>query len=162
MPGIHHRQPGPIVAAFADDRITLELVLDGHHVHPDVAALTFESAPGRVALITDAMAAAAAADGDYRLGSLNVSVRGGIALLSGTETLAGSTLTQDEALRIAVDRVGLSWPDAVAAVTAVPARALGHREPLRPARARLRRGCRGARRERPRHRRLGRRQTRLS
>jgi len=125
MPGIHHRQPGPIVAAFEDDRITLELVLDGHHVHPDVAALTFESAPGRVALVTDAMAAAAAADGDYRLGSLNVSVRGGIALLSGTETLAGSTLTQDAALRIAVDRVGLSWPDAVAAVTAVPARALG-------------------------------------
>ena len=125
MPGIHHRQPGPIVAAFEDERITLELVLDGHHVHPDVAALTFESAPGRVALITDAMAAAAAADGDYRLGSLNVSVRGGIALLSGTDTLAGSTLTQDVALRIAVDRVGLSWPDAVAAVTAVPARALG-------------------------------------
>ena len=125
MPGIHHRQPGPIVAAFEDERITLELVLDGHHVHPDVAALTFESAPGRVALVTDAMAAAAAADGDYRLGSLNVSVRGGIALLSGTDTLAGSTLTQDVALRIAVDRVGLSWPDAVAAVTAVPARALG-------------------------------------
>ena len=124
MPGIHHRQPGPIVAAFEDERITLELVLDGHHVHPDVAALTFESAPGRVALITDAMAAAAADDGDYRLGSLNVSVRGGIALLSGTETLAGSTLTQDVALRIAVDRVGLSWPDAVASVTAVPARAL--------------------------------------
>jgi N-acetylglucosamine-6-phosphate deacetylase len=125
MPGIHHRQPGPIVAGFEDDRVTLELVLDGHHVHPDVAALTFESAPGRVALITDAMAAAASDDGDYRLGSLNVSVRGGIALLSGTETLAGSTLTQDVALRIAVDRVGLSWPDAVAAVTAVPARALG-------------------------------------
>jgi N-acetylglucosamine-6-phosphate deacetylase len=124
MPGIHHRQPGPIVAAFEDERITLELVLDAHHVHPDVAALTFESAPGRVALITDAMAAAAADDGDYRLGSLNVSVRGGIALLSGTQTLAGSTLTQDVALRIAVDRVGLAWPDAVAAVTAVPARAL--------------------------------------
>ena len=124
MPGIHHRQPGPIVAAFEDERVTLELVLDGHHVHPDVAALTFESAPGRVALITDAMAAAAADDGDYRLGSLNVSVRGGVALLSGTQTLAGSTLTQDVALRIAVDRVGLSWPDAVAAVTAVPARAL--------------------------------------
>ena len=125
MPGIHHRQPGPIVAGFDDERVTLELILDGQHVHPDVAALTFESAPGRVALVTDAMAAAAADDGDYRLGSLNVSVRSGIALLSGTETLAGSTLTQDVALRLAVDRGGLSWPGAVAAVTAVPARALG-------------------------------------
>ncbi len=125
MPGIHHRDPGPIVAAFEDDRVTLELVLDGIHVHPDVAGLTFHCAPGRVALVTDAMAAAAATDGDYRLGSLNVSVREGIALLSGTQTLAGSTLTQDEALRIAVTRVGVPWPDAVAAVSSVPARAIG-------------------------------------
>jgi N-acetylglucosamine-6-phosphate deacetylase len=125
MPGIHHRDPGPIVAAFDDERVVLELILDGSHVHPDVAGLTFESAPGRVALVTDAMAAAASADGDYRLGSLNVSVRSGVALLSGTHTLAGSTLTQDAALRLAVDRVGVSWPDAVAALTAVPARALG-------------------------------------
>ena len=125
MPGIHHRDPGPVVAALDDDRITLELVLDGHHVHPDVAEVLFRAAPGRVALITDSMAAAAAADGDYRLGSLNVSVREGLAVLSGTSTLAGSTLTQDAALRLAVDRVGLTLPQAIAALTSVPARALG-------------------------------------
>jgi len=57
-------------------------------------------------------------------------VRDGLALLSGTETIAGSTLTLDAAVRRAVDVVGLGWPDAVAAVTAVPARALGYGDRL--------------------------------
>lgn len=125
MNGIHHRAPGPVVAALADPRVTLEIVLDGYHVHEQVVALTLDEAPGRVAFITDSMAAAGSDDGDYRLGELNVTVRGGLALLSGTETIAGSTLTLDAALRRAVDIIGLPWPDAVAAVTTVPARALG-------------------------------------
>ena len=124
MPGIHHRAPGPVVAALEDERVTLELVLDGVHVHGDVAHLLMEQAPGRVALVTDAMAAAGADDGDYRLGSLNVSVRNGLAHLSGTSTIAGSTLTQDAALRIALE-IGIPAPAAVAALTAVPARAIG-------------------------------------
>ncbi len=125
MPGIGHRAPGPVVAAFEDERVTLELVLDGEHVHPDVAALAFRSAPGRIALITDSMAAAGAPDGDYRLGTLAVEVRGGVAHLAGTESLAGSTLTQDRALRIAIERVGVAPADAVAALTLTPARVLG-------------------------------------
>jgi len=125
MPGMHHRAPGPVLAALEDSRVTLELILDGHHVHPGMAALLFHEAPRRVALITDAMAAAAAVDGDYRLGSLNVSVRDGLAVLSGTSTIAGSTLTQDAALRLALSAVGLKPSVAVAALTAVPARALG-------------------------------------
>ncbi|WP_349902353.1 N-acetylglucosamine-6-phosphate deacetylase [Parafrigoribacterium humi] len=125
MPGIHHRKPGPVIAAFEDKRVTLELILDGLHVHPDVAALAFSRAPGRIALITDAMAAAASSDGDYRLGSLNVTVRGGLAVLSGTETIAGSTLTQDRALRIAIEQVKLAPAEAVEALTLTPARVLG-------------------------------------
>ncbi|MGN6271962.1 MAG: N-acetylglucosamine-6-phosphate deacetylase [Protaetiibacter sp.] len=130
MNGIHHRAPGPVIAALSDPRVTLEIVLDGHHVHEQVVALILDEAPGRVALITDSMAAAGSADGDYRLGALNVTVRDGLAVLSGTDTIAGSTLTLDAALRRAVDVVGLSWPDAVAAVTAVPARALGYGDRL--------------------------------
>jgi N-acetylglucosamine-6-phosphate deacetylase len=125
MPGIHHRAPGPVVAAFEDDRVIIELILDGEHVHPDVAAMAFHSAPGRIALITDAMAAAGSSDGDYRLGSLNVTVRDGLAVLSGTSTIAGSTLTQDVALRCAIERSGVSPADAVEALTLTPARALG-------------------------------------
>ena len=106
-------------------RVFIELVLDGLHVHPDIAALAFASAPGRIALVTDAMAAAGSSDGDYQLGSLAVTVAGGKAVLRGTDTIAGSTLTLDRALRIAISAVGLSPREAVEAVTLTPARALG-------------------------------------
>lgn len=132
MAGIHHRAPGPVIAAFEDDLVTLELVLDGHHVRTEVAALAFAEAPGRVALITDAMAGADAPDGSYALGSLTANVHDGVATIAGTDTIAGSTLTQDVALRIAIERVGLSPTEAVAALTLTPARALGleHRHGL--------------------------------
>jgi N-acetylglucosamine-6-phosphate deacetylase len=125
MPGIHHRSPGPITAAFQDERVTIELILDGLHVHPHVAAMAFRAAPSRIALVTDAMAAAGSDDGDYRLGSLNVSVREGLAVLRGTKTIAGSTLTQDRALRCAVTQARVAPIDAVTALTSTPARAIG-------------------------------------
>ncbi len=125
MPGIHHRRPGPIMAAVGDPRVTLELILDGVHVDPAVAAGLLAMAPGRVALVTDAMAAAGAADGTYRLGSLDVDVVDGVARLADADTIAGSTLTQDRALRMAVGAGALDLPRAVRALTSVPARALG-------------------------------------
>jgi N-acetylglucosamine-6-phosphate deacetylase len=129
MRGIGHRDPGPVVAALQDERVTVELILDGVHVHPDIARLAFGAAPGRVALVTDAMAAAGEPDGHYRLGSLDVDVTGGIARLRSPDgtlgSIAGSTLTLDSALARAVDVVGLAPADAVAALTLVPARALG-------------------------------------
>ncbi len=105
--------------------MTLELILDGVHVHPAVARMLLTAAPQRVALITDAMAAAAHADGDYRLGDLDVRVVEGRALLDDGVTIAGSTLTLDRAVRTAVVDLGLSASDAVGAATAVPAAALG-------------------------------------
>ena len=124
MPGIHHRAPGPVLAAMRDERVTLELIADGVHVHPDVIALAFAGAPGRIALITDAMAAAGAPDGHYELGGLPVTVSAGTARLDANGAIAGSTLTQDAALRLVVAG-GLPLPDAVAALTAVPAHAVG-------------------------------------
>ncbi|MDQ1111917.1 N-acetylglucosamine-6-phosphate deacetylase [Microbacterium testaceum] len=125
MPAIGHRHPGPVPAALEDDRVTLELILDGVHVHPSVARLLLTAAPQRVALITDAMAAAAHHDGAYRLGELDVRVTDGRALLDDGVTIAGSTLTLDLAVRTAVVDLGLSASDAVGAATAVPAAALG-------------------------------------
>jgi N-acetylglucosamine-6-phosphate deacetylase len=125
MPGIHHRAPGPVVAAFDDERVTLELIMDGKHVHPSVVHLAFTAAPGRIALVTDAMAAAGFSDGDYTLGSLTVTVRDGLAMLRGTTTIAGSTVTQDSAFRQAMRDVHISPTDAIAALTRTPARALG-------------------------------------
>lgn len=123
MPGLHHRAPGPVGAATGDPRATLEVIADGVHLHPDVIRMLFAAAPGRVALVTDAMAAAGAADGTYLLGSLEVTVEAGVARLS-DGTIAGSTLTQDAALRTAV-AAGVTLPDAVAALTRTPARAIG-------------------------------------
>ena len=130
MPGIGHREPGPVVAAIRDERVTAELVLDAVHVHPDVARLLLDAAPGRIALITDAMAAAGAADGTYRLGFARRRRDRwrwpGRGQLDGSPgSIAGSTLTLDHALRAATQLAGMSLPAAVAALTWVPARALG-------------------------------------
>lgn len=124
MPGIHHRQPGPVLAAIDNLSVTLELILDGQHVHPRVAALLFGAAPGRVALVTDAMAAAAGPDGSYLLGDVAVDVRAGRAVVAGTDSLAGSTLTLDAALRTGI-KAGLPVTALVEALTLTPARAMG-------------------------------------
>ncbi len=123
MNGLHHRDPGPVAAAAADARVTLEVIADGVHLHPEVVRVAFTAAPGRIALITDAMAAAGSADGRYELGGLEVDVVGGTARLVQGDSIAGSTLTQDAALRFAVG-CGIPLADAVAALTAVPARAI--------------------------------------
>jgi N-acetylglucosamine-6-phosphate deacetylase len=124
MPGIHHRAPGPVVAAMRDGRVILELVADGAHVDLDLIAVTFAAAGDRVALVTDAMAAAGSADGRYELGGLAVTVDDGVARLDEGGAIAGSTLTQDEALRRVV-AAGVPLPTAVRALTSTPARAVG-------------------------------------
>lgn len=124
MPGIHHRDPGPIVAALDDDRVTVELILDGVHVVEPVAAHLWQSCRGRLALITDAMSAAGFDDGNYMLGKLAVTVENGVAHLSGTDTIAGSTLTLDDAVRRAIG-LGVGVQEAIAAATSIPAASLG-------------------------------------
>ena len=88
----------------------------------------FALAPGRVALVTDAMAAAGCADGPYRLGSLAVEVQDSVARIRGTETIAGSTLTLARAVEQAV-AFGVPLTEAAQAATSVPAAALGLAEP---------------------------------
>ena len=130
MDGVHHRAPGPVAAATRTPGVTLEVINDGVHVHPEVVRMLFAAAPGRVALITDAMAAAGAEDGDYLLGSLAVEVRDGVARLAEGGSIAGSTLTLDDALRRAVQEVGLPVEDAVLALTQTPATAIGRGDEL--------------------------------
>lgn len=125
MNGLHHRAPGPVAAATASGSVVLELINDGVHVHPEMMRIAFAAAPGRIALVTDAMAAAGSADGAYRLGSLDVTVTDGVARLADGGSIAGSTLTLDAALRRAVTEVGVGLADAVGAVTSTPARVLG-------------------------------------
>jgi N-acetylglucosamine-6-phosphate deacetylase len=124
MPGIHHRALGPIPVALRDERVMLEVVADGIHVDPEIVGLLFQAAGDRVALVTDAMAAAGAGPGRYGLGGLEVDVRDGVARLVTTGGIAGSTLTQDAAIRIAVS-AGVAVAEAVRSATSIPARAIG-------------------------------------
>ncbi len=124
MRGIVGREIGPVGAALDDERVFIELIADGIHVDPALIAAVFRAAPGRVVLVTDAMAAACAADGSYVLGSLAVDVRGGKAVLAGTDTIAGSTLTLARAVEVCV-AAGVERTEAEAAASAVPRALLG-------------------------------------
>jgi N-acetylglucosamine-6-phosphate deacetylase len=126
MPPLQHRQPGPIAALLEDERVTVELINDGTHLHPSVLELAFGSAgAGRVAFITDAMDAAGFGDGMYDLGPMRVEVRDGVARLVEGGSIAGSTLTLDTAFKRAVTLDRLSVEDTVAAISVNPARLLG-------------------------------------
>ncbi|MCL2433858.1 MAG: N-acetylglucosamine-6-phosphate deacetylase [Clostridia bacterium] len=100
LPPLHHRSPGPIAAALLDDRVALEVIADGIHLHPAVAHLAARLAPERCCLITDAMMAAGgdSPDGVYDLGPHKVYVKEGAAKLA-NGTIAGSVLTMDRAVR---------------------------------------------------------------
>ncbi len=134
MAPLHHRRPGPILA-FWESNAYLELIADGVHVDPDLVTQVMRAAPERVVLITDAMAAACAHDGDYTLGELDVVVTDGVARLAEGGAIAGSTLTLDAALRNVVG-AGVPLEQALTALTRRPA------EYLRLARVgRLAEGC---------------------
>ena len=128
MRPLHHRDPGPVPALLEDGRVTLELICDGVHLNPGVVHSVLALAgPDRVALVTDAISAAGAGDGDHELGGRSVRVEGGVARLAGTDTLAGSTLTMDAALRVAV-AAGVPVADASRSLSTTPARLLGLHE----------------------------------
>jgi N-acetylglucosamine-6-phosphate deacetylase len=125
MRPIHHRDPGPIVALLASPNVTCEVVADGVHLHDGMLRHAIQAAgPYRVALVTDAMAAAGMSDGAYELGGQDVAVRDGVARLASSGAIAGSTLTMLEAVRHTV-RSGVSIVDAVTMASLTPARALG-------------------------------------
>ncbi|MBM4794126.1 N-acetylglucosamine-6-phosphate deacetylase [Streptomyces sioyaensis] len=129
MPALGHRAPGPVAALLEDERVTVELINDGTHLHASVLQLAVRQAgAGRVAFITDAMGAAGMSDGMYPLGPMQVEVKDGVARISGGPTagsIAGSTLTLDRAFRRAVTVDGLTVDQAVDALSATPARLLG-------------------------------------
>ncbi|MFI2434489.1 N-acetylglucosamine-6-phosphate deacetylase [Streptomyces sp. NPDC018693] len=126
MPALGHRAPGPIAALLEDERVTVELINDGTHLHPAALQLAFHHAgAGRVAFITDAMDAAGFGDGRYMLGPLEVEVAGGVARLVEGGAIAGSTLTLDRAFKRAVTVDRLPVEDAVTALSVNPARLLG-------------------------------------
>ncbi len=121
MSGVDHRAPGLAVAALTDDDAYVELIADGHHVHPALWPLIRRAKPAdRLLLVSDALPFAGMGDGRTRIGGLEVEVRDGRATLLGTETLAGSVIALDSAVRN-MAREGTPLHAAVAAASANPA-----------------------------------------
>jgi N-acetylglucosamine-6-phosphate deacetylase len=125
MSPLHHREPGLPGAAFAHPRVMCGIIADGRHVHPEMVALAFRAlGPGRLYLITDAIAAAGMGSGECSLATRRVYLEEGVPKLE-DGTLAGSLLTMDEALRNVLAFTGCTVPEAVRMATATPARLVG-------------------------------------
>lgn len=121
---LHHRDPGVVGQALADPRLTAGLILDLHHVEARVAAIALRAAPGRIALVTDALSSAGMPPGRYVLGGDAVVLRPGEPPRREDGTLAGSGIGLDEAVGHAVE-LGVDLVAAVGAATRVPADLLG-------------------------------------
>ena len=123
MKGLHHREPAIVGAVVSDDRVFAELIWDNLHVHPGAARLLVKAkGPGRVMLVSDAMRAAGLRDGDYDLAGQTVHVRQGTARLA-DGTIAGSTITLDQAVGNAAEHVGVRAAIEMASLT--PAKSIG-------------------------------------
>jgi len=125
MTGLDHRNPGLALAALLDPTVAVELIADGHHVHPALWPLiTQRKSPDRLLLVSDAVAAAGLGDGRGRLGGLEIEIVGTRVTLAGSTTLAGSAIALDDAVRNLVAS-GIGLPDAVAAATRAPLAVIG-------------------------------------
>ena len=130
------REPGLAVAALARSDVTVQMIVDGHHLAPDTVRMAWRAAAGRLALVSDAVAAAGLGDGDYVLGTRTVHAQGGV--VRGPEgQLAGSVVTMIEAVRN-LHALGVALDKALGAASSVPARIagrpdLGRLEPGAPA-----------------------------
>ena len=122
MSAFHHRSPGAAGAALAHAQYA-EIIPDFLHVHPGAIRAALRAIP-HLYCVTDSTAAAGMPDGEYRLGRQTVSkCLGGVRLADGT--LAGSTLTMDQALRNLVESLGMDLAEASRRVSTIAARYLG-------------------------------------
>jgi N-acetylglucosamine-6-phosphate deacetylase len=122
--GLGHREPGVPGVALVDDRYTLGLIADLAHVGADACRLVFKAAGDRVALVTDAVAAAGMPPGVYRLGGADVLLSDDGVPRSAEGTIAGSALTLDRAVRNMIS-IGVDPVVAFRAATVVPADTIG-------------------------------------
>ncbi|OJG27729.1 N-acetylglucosamine-6-phosphate deacetylase [Enterococcus caccae] len=127
MPPIHHRAPGLVTAALENDDVSVQAIVDGIHLHPGIVRLLhkIKGADG-VILITDALQAMGVGDGAYEFGGHQVTVENGVARLK-DGTLASSTVTMNEALRLSVE-MGIPLDDAIKMGATTPATILGEKK----------------------------------
>lgn len=124
MPPLHHREPGVVGAALADDRVYCELIADTFHINPILFNTLGKVLQDRLVLITDCIRAGGMPDGEYTLGGQPVSVRG-IECRLEDQTVAGSILTMNKAVKNFMDAVGCPIWEAVKKASLNPARSVG-------------------------------------
>ncbi len=123
MRSFSHRDPGVIGAVLTDRRVFCEIICDMIHLHPATTKLVINAkGPAKCVLITDSMAATGLEDGEYSLGGLSVVVKDKIARTVQDQSLAGSTLTLDEAVRNVVFKLDVPVKDAIQMATQSAAR----------------------------------------
>lgn len=125
MTGVDHRTPGLAVAALLADDAAVELVADGQHVHRDVWPLIVRAKPaGRLILVSDALSVAGTGVTRAQSGGVSIQVLWDRCTVEGTDTLAGSVIALDTAVRNLV-AVGVPLPRAVAAASRDPLAVIG-------------------------------------
>ena len=126
MPTLGHREPGLVGALLEADTPPVGFIADGVHVHPAIARLVWRAkGMAGICLVTDAMAALGMPPGRYRIGDQDVLVDAVSARLAERDTLAGSILSLDQAVRNMVQFTRCSPGQAVWMASGVPAAVLG-------------------------------------
>jgi N-acetylglucosamine-6-phosphate deacetylase len=120
------REPGLAGAALVTSDVVVQVILDGVHLADDTARLVWQAAAGRVALVTDAIAAAHAGDGAYTIAGVDFDVEDGVAR-NADRVLAGSTVCMIDAVRNLI-ALGASVEAALSAASALPAQIAGRPE----------------------------------
>jgi N-acetylglucosamine-6-phosphate deacetylase len=118
------RDPGIAGVALTRRDVYVQMIVDGHHLADETVRLIWASAAGRVALVTDATAAAGGVPGSYQLGDVEIELLDGGVPMREDGVFAGTVLTMLDAVRN-LHALGISFEDAVGAATVVPARILG-------------------------------------
>lgn len=125
MPPLHQRSPGLIGAVLTHPDIYYSVITDNIHVHPSILNLMWRASPTKYIPITDAMEALGLEEGTYHLGTMSVTVKEGKPVITGTETIAGSVLSMDKAVRNLIAATKCSIPEALEAASLRPAQLLG-------------------------------------
>lgn len=118
-----HRDPGLAGAALSRPDVIVQLIADGVHLAPETLLTAWRAARGRIALVSDAIAAAGLGDGGFRIGTVDIDVAGGVSRTH-DGILAGAVRPLAWGLRLLVE-LGVPVVEAVDAVTRTPARVLG-------------------------------------
>ncbi len=121
MRPVHHRDPGMVEVALTDERVTVELILDGEHLSDLTVTLAMRCAPDRWISVSDSAYVAGLPDGDYLLGGQAITLSGNSARVASTGALAGSTSTQAVALAHLTTRLGLPLEKAISGLSRRPA-----------------------------------------